>query len=113
VSIPYDSGPAPTSGGKAEVTLDEDSTFLGSGGTVLIIGGEVRNTGGEPLTVRLSDITLTSSAGMSAQRSAAPPLPWTIQPGQTQVIELQYEKPDAATALLTILGYSFEIRGLP
>ena len=92
-----------------QAALDE---WRGSG-TVLVIGGEVRNTGGEPLTVRLSDITLTSSAGMSAQRSAAPPLPWTIQPGQTQTIELQYEKPDASTALLTILGYSFEIRGLP
>lgn len=113
VSIPYDSGPAVSSGGQAEVTLDEDSTFLASGGTILVIGGEVRNIGGEPLTVRLSDITLTSSAGMSAQRSAAPQFPWIIQPGQAQVIELQYEKPDASTALLTILGYSFEIRGLP
>jgi len=44
---------------------------------------------------------------------AAPPLPWTIQPGQTQVIELQYSKPDASTALLALLGYSFEVRGLP
>jgi hypothetical protein len=28
------------------------------------------------------------------------------------MVELQYDKPDAATALLTLLGYSFEIRGL-
>ena len=48
----------------------------------------------------------------AALRSAAPRLPWTIQPGESQVIELQYEKPDAPTALLTVLGYSFEIRGL-
>jgi len=43
---------------------------------------------------------------------AAPLLPWTVQPGQTQVIELQYPKPDAPAALLTLLGYSFEIQGL-
>ncbi|MEE8390752.1 MAG: hypothetical protein V3S14_08165, partial [Anaerolineae bacterium] len=65
-----------------------------------------------PITVELSDISLTSSAGMSALSVAAPPLPWTIQPGQTQVIELKYEKPDASTVLLTLLGYSFEIRGV-
>jgi hypothetical protein len=28
------------------------------------------------------------------------------------VIELQFEKPDAASVLLTLLGYSFEIGGL-
>jgi len=54
----------------------------------------------------------TMSAGMSDLRMAAPLLPWTVQPGQTQVIELQYPKPDAPAALLTLLGYSFEIQGL-
>ena len=52
------------------------------------------------------------SSGTSALRVAAPPLPWTVQPGQTRVIELQYEKPAAPTALLAMLGYSFEIQGL-
>jgi hypothetical protein len=112
VSIPYEPGSEPAALGQAEVTIDGDSTFLGSGGSVLVIGGTVRNAGEAPLTVELSDISLTSSAGMSAMRSAAPPLPWTIQPGEAQVIELQYEKPDAATALLTLMGFSFEIRGL-
>jgi hypothetical protein len=41
-----------------------------------------------------------------------PPLPWTIEPGQTRVIELQFESPDASSVLLTLLGYSFEISGL-
>ena len=44
---------------------------------------------------------------------AAPPLPWTIEPNQRQVIELQYRAPDASSVLLTILGYAFEINGLP
>ena len=58
------------------------------------------------------DIELTSSAGISNLRVAAPPLPWTIQPGQTQVIELQYERPSASAALLTLMGHTFEIGGL-
>jgi hypothetical protein len=99
--------------GHAEVTIDEDSTFISSNGNRLVIGGEIRNTGDAPITVDPSDITLTSSAGMSALSSAAPPLSWTIQPDQTQVFELQFERPDASTVLLTIVGYSFEIRGIP
>jgi hypothetical protein len=112
VSIPYEPDTEPSSPAQAEVKVDEDGTFLSSSGDLLIITGEVRNTGGEPLTVELGDISLTSSAGISALQVAAPPLPWTIQPGQAQMVELQYDKPDAATALLTLLGYSFEIRGL-
>ena len=112
VSIPYEPGAGPSSPAQAEVKVNEEGTFLSSNGDLLIIAGEVRNIGGEPLTVELGDMSLTSSAGMSALQVAAPPLPWTIQPGQAQMVELQYNKPDAATALLTLLGYSFEIRGL-
>jgi hypothetical protein len=110
VGIPYEAGAGPALAGQAEVTITD--AFLSSDGDVLIIGGEVRNTGRELLTVELSDISLTSSAGMSDLRVAAPPLPWTVQPGQTQVIELQYTKPAASAALLGLLGYSFEIQGL-
>ncbi|MBU0702559.1 MAG: hypothetical protein KKC18_01670, partial [Chloroflexi bacterium] len=86
--------------------------FLNSAGDVLFIEGEIHNAGSEPFTVELNYISLTSSSGTSSLRVAAPPLPWTVQPGQTQVIELQYEKPAAPTALLAMLGYSFEIQGL-
>ena len=108
VSIPYEAATGPASAGQAEVGITD--VFLD--GDVLVIEGEVRNTGAGPFTVGLSEISLTSSAGMSDLRTAAPPLPWTIGPGETQVIELQYEKPDAAAALLALLGYSFEIQGL-
>jgi hypothetical protein len=110
VSIPYETGVEPTLAAQAEVTITD--AFLSGDGDVLIVEGEVQNMGGEPLTVELSDVSLTSSAGMSDLRMAAPPLPWTVQPGQTQVIELQYTKPDAPAALLALLGYSFEIQGL-
>jgi hypothetical protein len=112
VSIPYQPGTEPSVGSHAEVSLDEDGTFLSTNSDNLVIGGEIRNTGDAALTVELSDISLNSSAGMSALVSAAPQLPWTVQPGETQIFELQYDKPDAPTALLMLLGYSFEIRGL-
>jgi hypothetical protein len=111
VSIPYKGGAGPIPAGQADV--DITGAFLDGDGDVLIIEGEVWNMGSGPLTVELSDISLTSSAGMSGLRSAAPPLPWTVQPDEVQIIELQYETPDASTALLSLLGYSFEIQGLP
>jgi hypothetical protein len=110
VNIPYEVEGEPALVGQAEVSITD--AFLNSTSDVLIIEGEVQNSGTGPLTVELSDISLTSSAGMGNLRMAAPRLPWTIQPGQTQVVELQYEKPGASTVLLTLLGYSFEIQGL-
>jgi hypothetical protein len=86
--------------------------FVDDEGNVLIIVGEVRNGGTEPLTVEMADVTLSSSAGASELIMTAPPLPWSIEPGQAQVIELQYQRPDASAALLELLGYSFEIAGL-
>lgn len=112
VSIPHEpqvEEEAPPAG-QAEVNVTD--AFLNNDRTVLIIEGEVRNKGEQPLTVEVGDVMLTSSAGMGSLRMAAPPLPWVIEPGQSQVIELQYEKPGASTVLLEVLGYSFEIQGL-
>lgn len=109
VSIPYE---APTTGGVGQAQVSLTDAFLSSDGALLLIEGEVRNVGNGPLTVELSDISLSSSAGMGSLRAAAPPLPWVIQPGQVQIIELQYERPAAPTVLLTVKGFSFEIAGL-
>ncbi|RLC80549.1 MAG: hypothetical protein DRJ03_04755 [Chloroflexi bacterium] len=115
VSIPYEGegGGAEPAPGQAEVRITD--AFLNSAGDKLNIEGEVSNVGNTPLIVEFSDISLTSSSGMGELILAAPPLtpaPWTIEPGQTQVIELQYARPEASTALLALLGYSFEIQGL-
>jgi hypothetical protein len=110
VGIPYAGEAAPAEPARADVTITD--ALLGSGGSTLIIEGEIRNVGGSPLTVEARDITLSSSAGIGRRIMAAPPLPWTIEPGQTRVIELQFEKPAASSVLLTLLGYSFEISGL-
>ena len=110
VSIPYEGNEEETepTAGQAAVTITD--AFLD--GDVLIIEGKVQNTGSGSFTVKIEDVSLTSSAGMGDLRMAAPPLPWTIEPDTPQIIELQYEKPNASTALLSLLGYSFEIQGL-
>ena len=114
VGIPYEGGGAggekPATGEQVEVSLVD--AFLNDAGDQLIIEGEVQNTGGTPVTVEASDISLSSSVGIGTLLMAAPPLPWEIQPGQLQVIELQYERPEASAVLLELLGYTFEIEGL-
>jgi hypothetical protein len=110
VGIPYEGGPAVASGGQFSAALTD--AFLSSDGATLIIEGEIRNTGQTPLTFELRQISLTSSAGLSVLQLAAPPLPWIVQPGQAQIVELQYARPNAPAALLTLAGYSFEIQNL-
>jgi len=107
VRIPYEP-PAPSLD-RARVSVVD--AFLDEGGGVLIVEGEIENEGSSALTIERGDISFTSNAGTVSLRMAAPPLPWVIDPGDTQVIELQYETPGASPALLTLLGYSFEIGG--
>jgi hypothetical protein len=111
VSIPYqgEAGGEP-SVTRADVTIND--AFFSTDGNTLILEGEVTNRGTGPLTVEQADISLSSSAGLGDFIMAAPPLPWTVEPGEAQVIELQYQRPDASTVLLELLGYSFEIGGL-
>lgn len=110
VGIPYEAPAQPSSASQIEAAVTD--AFLSIDGATVVVEGEMRNTGDEAFTVALNSVSLTSSAGISELRMAAPPLPWTIAPGQTQVIELQYARPDASAALLTLLGYTFEIQGL-
>lgn len=110
VAIPHEGG-----SGEGAVAVQPNVTisdaFISSDGTILIIEGEVENRGTQPLVVERADVILSSSAGTSELVTEAPLLPWTIEPGQTQTIELQYQRPDASTVLLELLGYSFEISG--
>jgi len=110
VGIPYAGEPEPVEPARAEVTITD--ALIGRDESILLIEGEIRNVGGSTLTVDRRDITLTSSAGMGELLADAPKLPWTIKPGETRVIELQFERPNAASVLLNVLGYSFEISGL-
>ncbi len=111
IAIPFEGeGDADSGVPQPQVTIND--AFLGDGGSILVIEGEIQNLGTQPLIVERADVTLSSSAGTGDLVTEAPPLPWTIQPGELQVIELQYQRPDASTVLLELLGYSFEIGGL-
>jgi len=111
VAIPFEGeGDGDSVVPQPQVTIND--AFLGNDGNTLFIEGEIRNLGTQPLIVERTDVILSSSEGTGDLVMEAPPLPWTIQPGELQVIELQYQRPDASTVLLEILGYSFEIGGL-
>jgi hypothetical protein len=111
INIPYEPVEGePILEARAEVAITD--AFLSSDGDTLIIEGEIRNVGSHSLTADIDNISLTSLAGIGELRMGAPELPWTIEAGQTQIVELQYVKPDAPAALLSLLGYSFEIQGL-
>ena len=60
-----------------------------------------------------ADVSLSSSAGPGELRVAAPPFPWTVAAGQSREVELQFLRPEASSCVVTILGYTFEVSGLP
>lgn len=108
-SLPYNPPPAAT--GKAEVEVTQ--AFLGERGEVLHIVARVRNRGAATLVVTERDISLSSRGGPAELQVAAPPLPWEIGAGQEREVELQFARPRAPSCVVTILGYTFEISGLP
>ena len=111
VRIPHEGG-APQDEAPIQPEVNLVDAFLGDDGDTLILEGEVWNRDTERLVVESDDVSLSSSAGVSELTASAPPLPWTVEPGARQVVELQYLRPDASTVLLELLGYSFEIGGL-
>ena len=108
-SLPYT--PPPTAVAEAEVEVTQ--AFLGEGGEVLHIVARVRNRGSAALRVTEKEISLSSRAGPGELQVAAPPLPWEIGAGQEREVELQFARPRAPSCVVTILGYTFEISGLP
>lgn len=108
-SLPYAPPPVATTEAEVEVT----QAFLGEGGEVLHVIARVRNRGTAALRVTEQDISLSSRAGPTELQVAAPPLPWEIAPGQEREVELQFARPRAPSCVVTILGYTFEISGLP
>jgi hypothetical protein len=93
--------------------VDIFDAFLGEEGEKLHILAEIYNAGDEALTVTEDDISFSSSAGPLELENTAPPLPWTIAGGDAREVELVFPVPDASEAVVTLLGYTFEIAGLP
>jgi hypothetical protein len=108
-TIPY--APPAETGALADVDLYD--AFLGEGGDLLHVLADVYNDGTAPLVVTEDDISLSSSEGEGELDIAAPPLPWTIEPEGYQEVELFFVPPDAFSVVVTILGFTFEISGLP
>lgn len=108
-SLPYTPPPAAV----AEAEVDVTQAFLGEGGEVLHVVARVRNRGSATLVVTEKDVSLSSRAGPGELQVAAPPLPWEIGAGQAREVELQFARPRAPSCVVTILGYTFEISGLP
>jgi len=109
-SIPY-TPPSVTAPAWSDVTILE--AFLGEGGATLHVVAQVHNLAASTLTVTDGDVSLSSSAGVGELQVAAPPFPWAIAAGEAREVELQFARPQASTAVVTILGYTFEISGMP
>jgi hypothetical protein len=119
VPVPY-SLPAPTatpepppSVGFARVSVNSDDVFVNRADAVLDISLEIENISEGLVQVTQDDISLSSWTDNDLSlRAPAPPLPWTIEPGERRLFQLQFDLPTADSALLTVLGYTFAINNL-
>jgi hypothetical protein len=106
--------PQPTpAAGFAVVTVQTNDVFVNRDDGVLDIVLRVENTSGGVVRITADDISLTSfSDGELTLVAPAPPLPWTIEPGELKLFQLQYQIPTSNSALLTVQGYTFSIENL-
>jgi len=108
--LPYEA-PQPS---PAQPSIELTSAFADGKRNVIVINGTVRNLGETALSVTLADVSLTSAGGSSSLMASTPLLPWAIQGGQSQAVELQFSRPShVPSVLLNILGFPFQIEGLP
>ncbi|MFP4346098.1 MAG: hypothetical protein ACLFU8_15485 [Anaerolineales bacterium] len=109
-SLPY--SPPLAGPPQPQVTLSE--AIVDGARDVIVLSGSVRNVGESVLSVTLEDVNLTSSEGAAQLRTSTPLLPWSVEPGSEQLFELQFSRPgEVDTVLLDVLGFTFEIEGLP
>ena len=109
-SLPYES-PLP---GPPQPQVELTDAFVDEARDAIVINGLVRNTGESTLTVAEDAVKLSSSAGEGELIVATPPLPWEVAAGEEQAIELQFVRPAAVdSVLLDVLGFTFQLDGLP
>ncbi len=90
------------------------SAFADGKRNTIVINGTLTNNGGTAQSVTLDDVSLTSSMGKSSLQASTPLLPWSIAPGASQDFEVQFSWPENVdSVLLNILGFTFQIEGLP
>ncbi|MGC9349251.1 MAG: hypothetical protein ACP5JG_14010, partial [Anaerolineae bacterium] len=97
----------------AQPDVELYEVFLDRGRDVIVISGTVYNDGETALTVTSDRVGLTSSNGATTLRASSPLLPWTVAAEGFQDFELQFSIPeDTSTALLNVVGFTFQIEGL-
>lgn len=90
------------------------SAFADGKRNTIVINGTLGNSGETALSVTLDDVSLTSSMGKSSLQASTPLLPWSVVPGASQSFEVQFSWPENVdSVLLNILGFTFQIEGLP
>jgi hypothetical protein len=116
VPIPYDLPSPPLTSeptllpGFARVSVDPNDVFVDRDDSLLIVGVVIENISDGEVVVTAEDVSLSSFPdGEVLLVSAGPPLPWTIEPGESKRVELQFDLPTSNDALLDVLGYSFSI----
>lgn len=96
------------------VSVTLDNGVLSSDQTELILSGTVVNLGQTELKVAESDLAFVTGAGPAgAFHSATPPLPWSLAPGAFQPYQIAFARPATSSVVFKLLGWEFEITGLP
>jgi hypothetical protein len=99
--------------GFARVTVDGTDVFADRDDGLLDIGLRIENISEGRVQVTEESISLSSwTDGELTLVAPAPALPWTIEPGELRLFQLQFELPTADSALLNVLGYTFSLENL-
>ncbi len=100
--------------GPSQPQVELTQAFSDGNRGVIVINGVIRNVGESALMVTLDNLKLTSGSGPAELRTSSPVLPWNIQAGGEQAFEAQFSRPEGAqSVLLDVLGFTFQIEGLP
>ncbi len=108
--LPYEVPPPAPPQPNVEIT----TAFVDNRQNLIVVNGVIRNLGESRLTVEQNNVQLSSSAGSSSLQTTNPPWPWIIESGSEQNFELQFSRPpNVQSVLLDVLGFTFELEGLP
>jgi hypothetical protein len=102
--------PTPTPAPNTQITAQINSASLNFDQTQLVISGGVGNPTDQPVTITQVDVSLGTPDSVFADlRTADPPFPWVLGPGQTMGFRLEFTRPPGFTAILRIVTLQFEI----
>jgi hypothetical protein len=111
VTVPFSGGSEVIEGTDITLNRAEVSADL----TSLVLGGQVTNSGEQPVLVTEGNVTLTTDDGSAYLiLSTNPPFPWTVASQQTVQFQVSFQWPLAeGSATFTVLNQSFALNSLP